>query len=343
VPPARRSAASAPCYTPRVISRILAFRPARVVERLGPRSDACPLSLRDLLGPALELGLALPVVRAPLGGVARGALVAAKELQSTIGLALPPGVEPEPERWFDAVTRAADEVAAGLPIFLSGEVVVDGEGVTEVERAFQEAWRLVDAGLTHLAVDVSTVAPGERGRVLADVAQAGVERGICLDVVLPLDDPRRALALVEELKRRGTPPDLVSVRCLEPRDEAEARVQVSALARICAALAGVPVMRRGPVAPPLLGLLARSPVKACEDGGAASARAVGLVPRELIVQEGPGRQNRLEQAAAELSDEGADRLEARAYLDAIGFMEALGTAGSASALSRALERRLEER
>ena len=48
----------------------------------------------------------------------------------------PPDATPEP--WFDAVTRAADEVAAGSPIFLCGEVVVAGEDAMRVERAFHE-------------------------------------------------------------------------------------------------------------------------------------------------------------------------------------------------------------
>jgi hypothetical protein len=328
-----------------VVSRILAFRPASVVERLAPRSDACPISLRDLLGPAAALGIVLPVVRAPIAGVARAALVAAKEHRSAIGLALPHGVLPEP--WFEAVTRAADEVAAGLPIFLSADVIVEGEGATQVEGALHEAWRLVDAGVTHLAVDVVAVAPPERGRVLAEVGAAAVERGIGLDCVVPLDEgprgPARAGALFEELARRGAAPDLASVRCPEPGSDGEARLQVAALARICAAAAGVPVMRRGPVTPALLRLLAGSPVKACDDGGRAAANAVSVIPWEHIVSEDDEttRVSRLDRAAGELSDEGADRLEARAYVEVIELLEALGAPGSALRMARVLERQLE--
>jgi hypothetical protein len=328
-----------------VVSRILAFRPASVVERLGPRNDACPLSLRDLLGASPRVSL--PVVRAPIAAVARAALVAARELNSVLGLALPPGVLPEP--WFEAVTRAADEVAAGLPLFLSAEVVAEGEGAMQVERALHEAWRLVEAGVTHLAVDVARVSAPERGRVLAEVAAPGVERGICVDCILPLETgapARRALALFDDLAGRGVPPDLASVRCEAPADDGAARAQLTTLARICAALAGVPVMRRGPVTPALLALLAGSPVKACEDAGGAAARAIELIPWDLLEEEGDPeetRANRLERAAAELSDEGADRVEARAYVEVMDFLEGLGSAGSAAKVSRALERRLEER
>jgi hypothetical protein len=341
-----------------MLSRILAFRPASVVERLAPRSDACPISLRDLLGPAAALRLVLPVVRAPIAGVARAALVAAKEHRSAIGLALPHGALPEP--WFEAVTCAADEVAAGLPIFLSADVVVEGEGAAEVERASHEAWRLVDAGMTHLAVDAGAVAPAERGRVLAEVAAGAVERGLGLECVLPLeegpDGAARAGALVEELTRRGAPPDVVSVRCPEPSSAGEARLQAAALARVCAAAAGVPVMRRGPVTPALLELLRGSPVKACDDGGRAAANALSLIPWALISSGGAGaagtgpedhetttRASRLERAAAELSDGAAERLEARAYVEVSGFLEALGAPGSAVRMARALERQLEAR
>jgi hypothetical protein len=330
-----------------VVSRILAFRPASVVERLEPRSHACPLSLRDLLGPASALGIVLPVVRAPVAGVARAALVAAKEHQSALGLALPIGALPEP--WFEEVTRTADELAAGLPIFLSAEVMVDGEAPPQVERAEAEVWRLLDAGVTHLAVDVTAVAAPERARVLSEVAAGAVERGIGLDCTVPLEDAAhgaaRAGALFEELARRGAPPDVASVRCPEPASRDEARVQVAALARICGALSGVPVMRRGPVTPDLLGLLAGSPVKACDDGGRAAARAVSVIPWELIARDEAGatREDELAQAVRELSDEGADRLEARAYVEVMSFLEALGAPGSAVQLSRALERQLEER
>ena len=329
-----------------MVSRILAFRPASVVERLAPRSHACPLSTRELLGPAAELGIVLPVVRAPLGAVARGALVAAKELQSVLGLAMPPGTSPEP--WFDAVASAADEIAAGWPIFLTAEVIVGDESASAVERAFHEAWRLVGAGFTHLAVDVGAVAPEERGRVVGEVAEAGVEHGICVDVVVPLSEGAqvgsRAAAVFEELARRGAPADVASVRCHAPEDAAEARLQAAALARICQALAGVPVMRRGPVTPALLELLRGSPVRACEDGGEASARAVDVIPPASPTPGGgeEARGSALERAVSGLSDEGVERIEARAYADTLDFMERLGAGGSAPALTRSLEQRLEE-
>jgi hypothetical protein len=327
--------------------RILAFRPATVVERLEPRSAACPLSTRELLGPAAELRLVLPVIRAPLAAVARGVLVAASEAQAVVGLSLPAGAAPE--AWFAAVARAADEVAGGLPIFLCGEVRVEGEGGTQVERAVAEAWRLVRAGLTHLAVDASAAAPEERGRVTADVAAAAVEHGACLDVVIPLADGaqagRRAVAILEELERRGSPADLASVRCLPPADEGEATLQAAALARICQALGGVPVMRRGPVTPALVELLRGSPVLACEDGGEVAARALALLPDEARAA-GDGRATRedpLERAAAALGPDAAERLEARAYVDALDLLERLGATGGAPALARALEARLEAR
>jgi hypothetical protein len=97
---------------------------------------------------------------------------------------------------------------------------------------------------------------------------------------------------------------------------------------------------------PLLALLPGSPVRACEDDGQAAARAVDLIPWDLLVEAGAPeetRANRLERAAAELSQDGADRLEARAYVEVMDFVEALGAAGSARAVSRALERRLEDR
>jgi hypothetical protein len=261
-----------------------------------------------------------------------------------IGLALPHGV---PSRaWFDAVARAADEVAAGLPIFLSADVVVPGEGGTQVEAAAREAWRLVDDGLTHLAIDVAAVSPGERGRVAGEVAEAGFDRGLSVEIVVPLGEGgqvgARAADLFDELSRRGTAPDLAGVRCPAPSDDTEAKIQAAALARISQALSGVPVLRRGPVTPRLLELLRASPVKACEDGGAAAARALELLPADAAgapEEAEPGsRTSKLERAASALSGEEADRLEMRAYVETMDLLERLGARGGAPGVVQALER-----
>lgn len=309
-----------------VASRILAFRPASVVGRLAPRSAACPLALRELLGPAAELGLALPLVRAPQPAVARAALVAARGSGSALGLALPAGQQPEP--WFEAVTRAADELAGGLPIFLAGEVVLAGEAFMHVNRARDEASRLVGAGLTHLAIDAAAVAAPERGRILAEVGGIADAQGISVECVVSLREGAaslpRAAALLEELAGLGLRPDLVSVRCRAPESADEARLQLATLERLGAALAGLPVLRRGPCTPALLGLLGGSAVRVCEDGGAA-ARAFAAA--------------RSKGGAAPAGD-AAERLEVRAWAEASDLLEGLRSSGSARALSRALEARL---
>lgn len=329
-------------------SPLLAFRPASVVGLLAPRSEACPLSTRELLAPARAAGIVLPLVHAPIAAVARGALVAARELDAVLGLALPPGVPPEP--WFAAVARAADEVAGGLPVFLAGEVVVEGEAEAQVERAARRAWRLVAAGLTHVAVDLGAVAPDARAPVGGEVARPAAEQGACVDVVLSLADGMQgvacAAALLDELAGRGVAPDLVSVRCPAPVDADEARSQAGALARVCQALSGAPLLRRGPVTSDLLERLRGSPLRGCDDGGAAAAQALDLVPLERAADSPPAedaRESPLERAAATLPGDAAERVEARAYVDALEFMERLGARGSAGRIGAALRSRLAER
>jgi len=329
-----------------VLTPILAFRPARVVERLAPRSAACALSSAELLGPLSAAGLVLPLVHAPVAGVARAALLAAREAGSALGLQLTAGVDPG--RWFAAVTAAADELAAGLPFFLAAEVVVAGEGGTQVDAALALGWRLMDAGLTHLALDVTQVAPAERARVLAAVAEPAVTRGLGLEVVLRLAETgqraTRAAAELEALARLDVRPDLVGVRCPAAPGPDEARAQAGALGRVAEVLRGVPVLRRGPISPAIVAALARGPVRAVSDGGAATARALEVIPWELLPSgEGRGpRASELEAAVEELSQDGLDRFEARAYVEAADLVERLGSAGSAAVVSRALEARLAE-
>ncbi len=320
---------------------MLAFRPATVVGRLPSHSDACPLSLADVLEAAG--GYRLPSIEASSPDVVRAALVAAKVLHSAVGLSLPRGVEPEP--WFERVVLTADEIAAALPLFLSAEVTLDDEGAPALERAGQRVWRLIEAGLTHIAFDVAQVDPADRGRVLADVAGPVRERGLCLDCLLPLSGEgggmRRAAALVEELARRGLPADVASVRLLPPADPGDARAQVAALERVAQALSGVPILHRGPITPALLAALRTSGIRGVEDGGAA-ARASGSAPAEGEGEPGMAeRRSRWRaRAAAVLGPEQVDRLEARAFVEAGEFIEALGAEGSAVTVARALERRL---
>jgi len=323
-----------------VLSRVLAFRPASVLERLPPRSDACPLSLRDILWAAGRLKL--PAVQATSPDVIRAALVAAKVLRSTIGLSIPGGVAPE--AWFETVAATADEIAAALPFFSSAQVSLQGESALSVERGLREVWRLVEAGVTHVAVDPSAVSPEERGRVLAQVAVPLQERSLAFDCVVPLGEPgagRRTIALVEELARRGVPPDAVSVAFPAPPDAGAARAQLGALDRMAEVLGDVAVLRRGAISPALLAELGGSRLRGCEDGGAAAER------RGLPADEGPAGVREAERRArwrdrvvAVLGEEEAEQLEARAFVTAAELIEALGAEHSATAVARALERRL---
>ncbi len=321
-----------------VVAPILSFRPANVVHRLAPRSEACPLSLRDVLagaGPGL-----LPLVRAATPGVARAALVAAKQARSALGLALPRSAPAE--NWFAAVVREADELAPRLPIFLSAEVAAIGGSDEELERSAAEAWRLVESGVTHLAVDVQAVPPERRAEAVRRLAQPALERELGLDLVLPQEDGRpsagAAAILLEDLFEQGVSPDLASGRWTLPGSVAEARAQARQLVDLCGWIDPVPVLRRGLVSPPLLAELAGTPVRICEDGGAAQAaarRVLGLPPEG---EEAP----QLASGSGELPPEIGDRPEALAYWETLAFLEGLGAPGSATRILGELERRLAE-
>ena len=71
--------------------------------------------------------------------------------------------------------------------------------------------------------------------------------------------------------------------------------------------------------------------------------ALALLPVELVGGEDEeSRASPLERAAAELSDESADRLEARAYVEVLDLVERLGAKGGSPAVTRQLARRLED-
>jgi hypothetical protein len=319
----------------RVTARpLLALRPVNVVRRLEPRSEACPLSLREILYGLEGRRATLPVVAAPLTAVARGALIAAKEAGAVLGLALPDGRAPEP--WFAAVTRAADEIAPRLPIFLSGEVRVE-DGENGLERAFAGAYRLLEAGVTHLGLDVSAVALSRRAQAAAQVAGPAAEREIAVDAVLPPADldPDRAAAFLEEFEGWGVHADVVSIRLPAALDDAQARAQLSALDALGSALGGRAVLRRGPLSPALAAAMAGSSLRLCEDGGLALSAGLRAIPGELRAgpaADAPGRE-------VELSPAVSDRLEALVYSEVSSLVERLGACGTAPGLASAIAAR----
>lgn len=319
---------------------ILAWRPTSAVERLAPRSQACPLSLRDVLAGLGPYGMRLPIVLAPLAGVARAALLAAVQWRTALAVALPPGAAPEP--WFEAVTRAADEVAPRLPICLSGEVRVPGGSEEELERACALSWRLVEGGITHLAVDLEALPLGEWTRALERVGEPARERELGLDLVLPrergLPSPARAAALVEELHAAGLAPDAASARCPLPRSEAEEHAQERLLIELCGWIEGTPVLRRGPVTPGLMARLGASPIKGCEDGGAAHAAACHAMGIEAPPDAGPALGTR----RLALPPEIGDRPEALAYAETTALLDGLCAQGSALEIAAVLQQRTEE-
>lgn len=309
----------------------LAFRPPTALARLPAGSAACPVSLRHLLSAGAAAAGPFPLVRAPTPETARAALVAAREMGSAIGLELPAGRPPEP--WFDAVARAADQFAPRLPVVLSGAVSLGSGSDEEVERARREAFRLVEAGLTHVVVDLIGVPEGIRAGALAHAAQAAQEREIGVEGLLPLaaglPAAERAAAMVAELAESGLSLDAAGARFPLPRGIEEEHEQARLAAELCGWLQGTPVVRRGPVTPGLLELLVGSPLAGCEDGGAALAAA----------GRGAGRPAPPGARRAGAGDLG----EALAYEVVAAFLEGLGLAGSAAALGDSLRARIEER
>jgi hypothetical protein len=312
---------------------LLAFRPVAAIHRLPPHSQACPLSLRDVLR-ALPGRWPLPIFRAPLPALARAALLAARQARSAVGLA--PGPGQHPERWFDAVARAADELAPRLPVFLSGEVAV-GRGEGALERARRLSHRLVEAGLTHLAVDVSLVPAADRARAAAEVAAPAVEREVAVECLGPDGgagpDPEEAAAFRDELQGWGLAPDAIGVRCLAPEGVEETRAQARRLGEAAAALGETRLVRRGPATGLLFRISRAAGLTAVDDGGRMLQAGLSALPPE----ERADVARRLEEGVLPgIPDEAAARLEGLAFAEAEAVLEALGSEGTGEAVEAGL-------
>jgi len=297
----------------------LAFRPPTALHRLRAGSRACPLSLRDVAGALLAEEVILPMVLVPSAPVARAALVAAKEAACPIVLSLPAGEAPE--RWFDAVAQAADEIAPGLPLLLAAEVTLVPGGGVEAARALRLAHRLVSAGITHLAIDADRLAAEGRAEEMVRAADPALERGLGVECLLPpggagVPEPEEAFSLLAELGTLGATPDLAGVRLPAPADDDSAGWQAALLSALADAAGTVGLARRGPGAADVLRRIGPGTLRACEDGGAAAAAAG---------------------AAAS-----ADAAEGRAYAAVADLVDALRAGGTAGILSAALSRARED-
>jgi hypothetical protein len=299
-------------------SSLLAFRPASAVHRLGPRSEACPLSLREVARGLADGAPPALIVAAPHPAVARAALMAAKGARAAVGIALPGGAEPDP--WFAAVAQAADDLAPRLPFFACADVAVAGGDDAAIDAAFAAAHRLVEAGVTHLAVDVAAVPLARRAEAAARVAGIAAERELAVDCLLPPGalDPDDAVAYVEEFEGFGVRADVVSVRCAAPADPGAAAAEARALAEARVAL-GRPLVRRGTLTDAAARAARVAGLFAAEDGGRAVAAGA-----------------RAARAAGEDRAAAAARLEALAYAEIAALLEAIGAVGSALAVEAAL-------
>ena len=312
----------------------LAFRPAGALKRLPGASRACPLSLRDVAGALLAEAVHLPIVLEAGAAPLRAALVAAKEAGSALGVTLPAGSGPE--RWFDAVAAEADRLAPGLPLLVAAPVrLLPGDGV-EAMRARRLVYRLVDAGVTHLVLDLDALPADARAEDAARAADPALELGLGVECLLPaapggLPEPEDAFALLAELGSLGATPDLAGVRCPAPEGAEGAAAQAERLRALAEASGGVALCRRGAGAAEVARRLSDGVVRAWDDGGLAAATgAGGPASGAAGGAAGPG--------AGTEDGQATEAAEARAYAAVAAFLDAIGAAGSADVLSAALAR-----
>lgn len=296
----------------------LAFRPPTVRNRLRRGSRACPLPLRDVVGGLVAEAVAVPLVWAGEEAVARAALVAAKEAGSVVGLAARSPAAPE--RWFDAVVQVADEIAPGLPLLL-GAVVSLRPGAIEEARSLRWSQRLVEAGVTHLVLEVDALDPSRRAEALARAAEPALERGLGVECLLPaapgaLPGSDEVFSLLAELGSLGASPDLAGVRLPEPLPVGGEEAAARALERLAESTGGVGLACRGQASARLARIVPPGTLRAADDGGLA------------------------ESAASRGSDR--ERGEARAYGEAASLIDAVRSDGSAALLAQALARAREE-
>ena len=283
--------------------------------------------------------------------MARAGLLAAKEQRSVVGFAMPRGFRPH--AWFMQLCQSADELVGDLPFFLCGEVdVVSGDE----RRARHLAYEMVDAGFTGLCLQIQGDLREVNGRAVAAVTQGAAERDLGVELIIPAQGGSLVVstvaALVRSITAEGVAVDAVSVRCDPPLDAIAAEAQLGRLSELAATLAEhkVAVMRRGPLAAPLLSRLLLGGLAGYEDGGwlsAASLRSLSGVRRHFEYENLDGEALGLtgfERFFANPGDvegfdaELGDRMEAFAHLEAESLLMALNTANSATRLREHLER-----
>jgi hypothetical protein len=319
----------------------LGLRRANVTARLPPGSRLLLLDASDVLrrlGDREAAVLCAPIAdRAMLPGVLR----AAREADAVLGLSAPfvPGDRDAPARFFAEVCGAAQQVQYQGPIFLqAGPIRLSPADGANAARLADHVFRYLDAGFTLVSLDAARLDPREAAKVCAEVARPAVEANVSIEVAPPrVDGPRGSKGFLTNLSREGIAPRFLKLDPvgLSLGSEPSALVALAQAALMAGTLlstedaSGLPYRAGRALA--CAGLrkfdaaadfgraaLAGQPA-ALREALADRALAAGLPVSDLVALRG-----------GDPADLGAaERVEALAYLQAQGWLEALGSAGTA--------------
>lgn len=309
---------------------LLRHRPVNAVHCLDPGSEACPLSLRLLVRSPALARCRLPIVIAPIGPIAKGALLAAREARAVIGFSPGPGTATR--RWFAMLARAAEEVAPRSPFFVSADLEIEASD-QGVERSVELVHELIGAGVTHIGVDASAVPTERRAQVVRQVASAIADHEIAVDCIVPTRDgnfdEEYVASFVEEFEGWGIRADLLSGRFPAPESQREAAGQIERLYSLSVIGGDRPIVRRGPLSSHVVERLGGSHVRVFEDGARALAAGLRAIPSEIrSSSRTAGR------GAIELPLGVEEKAEALAYGEVASLLERTGATGSAAIFAR---------
>lgn len=190
---------------------LLRMVPGSAAARLAGRPVRL-LSLRDVLRGLEGSGAVLLSVQCELDAAVAPVLRAARDRDAVVGLgpAALSDTPRAPHAFFEALADTAEAIGHSRAVVLAAPPVRVGPDGAEAAEARVYDW--VDAGYTHVPIDISGLEPEEAAPAVARAASALVERELGLEVLLEPGQEDAAGELAAGLKLLGCPPDLVGVR-----------------------------------------------------------------------------------------------------------------------------------
>ncbi len=332
--------------------RILRFRPANVVSRLGQDSTLPILEPRQLGRALADKGVPLLCVPVLFPAAIAGLLRAARELDAIIGLSCPALFErPQAaEAFITALQREGEGLHRKLLFLQAGPLRLGSTDAAARDQASSVIARLLESGFSLLSLDGSRLSVANSVQVCRELVQATVGQGVAVELSAPRNaggrtSPEGLRNYLQSLEKALARPNFVRVGVTPLEGEVRRDGLDTALLGELASVASdfgvnLTVADRGRPAQSEFVEWSKAGARKVDAGDTFSCLVLDVLPEDVraaLLAQAQETQSPVadvlgasEPVIQALDTRRQERLEALTFADALALLGALGAKGSAT-------------